>query len=1084
MNRKNRVRLSKLSLGLIVALAAAPVFAQSTSSGVGGLVTGADGQPVAGAEVTITHVESGTVSRAVTDANGRYSARGLRVGGPYTITVVKAGAGTDTENNIYLNLNQVSTVNAQLASGDATTLGSVVVVGTADNSVFGSDNKGVGTSVGGRLLEITPQGNRSIDDIARLDPRVSVIDQASGSLSVGGLNNRFNNVTVDSLSQNDPFGLNSNGLPYTGGPISVDTIEAYSIKVSDFDVAQDTVGVTVNAVTKSGTNEFHGSLYYVLKDASSMVGDGANNQPYGLFGRDTTWGITVGGPIVKDRLFFFLSYEEQKVTDFGGATPADGVANGNITMDEVNQAIAIADNLGFQNNAYGALDSVLQNKRYLAKLDWNISDNHRASLTYQQTEESRPIPYDLYPDTAILTNHWYFRNVVSRNTSLQLFSDWSTNFSTEVKLSYQRFNQNDGAFVDNPEAIVDVAGGTIYIGEDDNRHENLINTERLNFSASGTYYFGDHTIKGGFEYQRHDVYNLYGKTLHGEYQFRDKNGDGTALDEFAIGDYYSYAVRKPVGSFTVADTAAALIYSQLSLFLQDTWQATDNLSIQYGLRVNIPKANKPPEVSPGFESAYGFSNAYRLGASNKVFLPRVSFNYTFDTERYSQLRGGIGAFQSIPPFVWLANPYQNTGVTARRFQWFDPTTMPFESDPYNQPVPPGGNIGGNVVCNAAAPCQVDALDPDFKLPTVWKFSLGYDRELPWMGLVATAELQYIRSRDAIFYQALNIGAYNPTTGIYDAPTGVLADGRLSYWCVVGGSTGAANKNCGLNPGFSYNSTLLGNTNKGESTAFTLALNKPMANGWYANISATFTHANEVASDGSSQAWSSYQYVSRVNPNQEIATHAGRVVPFSLKASLGWEHAFFGDYKTTITAYYNGHDGLPYTWTVDGDTNGDRIFQDPAYIPLVNDPIVSYGTATQAQIDAFNAFIDGNSYLRSHRGQIASRNATRYPWVNQLDVSIQQELPGFFQGHKSVLRLDIYNFLNMLDKDWGHTMGETFSDNTRYLARLRRVSANGTYEYDLGHANSMEPLRVYDSYAAFPSRLVSRWSAQLTLRYEF
>ena len=1078
MTDSRRLRMSKLTLGLAIALAAAPAFAQSTSSGVGGTVTSAAGQPVAGAEVTITHVESGTVSRATTDASGRYNARGLRVGGPYTITVNKPGEGTKTEEGVYLSLNQVSTVNAALAS-DATNMAAVQVVGIAGGSaVFSTENKGVGTSVDGRVLEITPQGNRSIDDVARLDPRITVIDQAGGSISVAGVNNRLNNISVDGLSQNDPFGLNSNGMPYTGGPISVDTIAAYDIKVSDFDVSQDAVGASVNAVTKSGTNEFHGSAYYVIKDAEWGVGDGADNEEYSLFDKDETKGVTIGGPIVKDKLFFFASYEEQEVSNFGGATPADGVASGRISMDEINEAISIADGWGIQDNAYGALDSVLTNKRYLGKLDWNISDNHRASLTYQQTEEARPIPYDISATTAIFTNHWYFRTVESKNTSLQLFSDWTDSFSTEVKLSHQKFDQQDGASVDNAESIVYVPGGRIFIGEDDNRHENLIATERLAGTISGSYYLGDHTIKGGVDYQRHDVLNLYGKTLHGEYTFQDKNGNGTGMDEFAAGDYSGYVIRRPVGSYTEADTAAALIYSQISPFIQDTWQVNDSLSVQYGVRVNIPKADKAPETSPGFEEAFGFSNAYKLGSSNKVVLPRVSFNYLFDTERYSQLRGGVGLFQGVPPFVWLANPYQNTGVTARRFTWSDADTLPYDpSNPYDMPIPPNGDLTGSVDCTAAAPCQVDAIDPDFKLPTVWKVSLGYDHELPWWGMVGTAEIQYIKNRDGIFYQALNIGEAQ----------GTLADGRESYWCTLGGSmTSSANKNCGRNPAFSNQSTLLGNTDKGASTALTLAINKPLSNGWYGNLSVTLTDADEVASDGSSQAWSSYQYVSRVNPNQEIATNAGRVIPTSVKASLGWEHAFFGDYKTSITAFYNGHDGLPYTWTMNGDMNGDGIFQDPAYVPLVNDPNVSYGTASAAQIEAFHAYISANPYLAARRGTIVERNGDRYPWVNQLDVSLQQELPGFFKEHKSVIRLDIYNFLNMLNSDWGQTMGETFSDNTRYLAGLASVRADGTYVYNLGTtANpAWENLEVYDSSASFPSRLVSRWSAQLTFRYEF
>lgn len=1061
MRRFNRTR--KILATCILLAMAGQAAAQQTSSGVSGLVVDAGSAPVQGAEVIITHVESGTVRRTTTDASGRYVARGLRVGGPYTITVNRNGASTEVRDDVYLDLSAVATIDADLGAGSTgTNIEEVVVTGQAGASILGSDNKGVGTAISGRQLALMPMGNRSLDDVARLDPRITVTDQASGAISVAGVNNRYNDISVDGMFQGDPFGLNSNGMPYTGSPISVDTIEAYNIKVSDFDVATDTVGATINAVTKSGSNEFHGSVYQALKDSSWVRGD------YGLFDQDKTLGVTVGGPILEDQLFFFASYEEQEVSDFGGATPADGVASGAISMNEVTEAIRIADESGLQDNAYGALDSVLENKRYLAKIDWNINDKHRASLTYQQTEEARPQPYDLRDNSVILTNHWYHTDNVTKNTSLQLFSDWTSSFSTEAKLSTQTFDQINGAKVDNPEVIINVPGGQIFVGEDDNRHENQINTDRTTFNFAGIYYAGNHTIKGGVDYLRHEAFNLYGKTLHGEYTF-------DSLEDFASGNYDRYVIRRPAAGYTESDTAAALVYSQISPFLQDTWQVGDTLSVIYGIRMNIPKAKSAPEVAPGFQQAFGFPNNYKLGSDNKVILPRIAFNYQLDTERYSQLRGGIGAFQSIPPFVWLANPYQNNGVTAVRFQVTDPSLAPFSPDPYNQPLP-GGASPGNLVCGEEdVTCQVDSIDPDFKLPTVWKISLGYDTELPWWDLIGTVEWQSIRARDAVFYQAINLGQAQ----------GQLADGRDYYYCTLG-SLSSSNKNCNSQAGFSNNSTMLGNTDEGLSNALTFSVNRPMSNGWYANLSYTYTDAEEVASDGSSQAFSSYQYVSRVNPNQEIATTAGRLIENSVKLSVGWERAFFGDYMTSITAFYNGHDGLPYTWTFNGDPNGDGIFQDPVYIPLVNDPNVSYGDATQQQIDAFHAFVDGNSYLSGRRGRIAARNEDSYPWVNQVDLGIQQELPGFSREHRAVLRLDIYNFLNMLNDDWGITKGDTFSDNTRQLARLSGINADGSYVYDLGSPSNptWRSLNDYDSSASFPSRLVSRWSLMLTLKYEF
>ena len=634
----------QLFLGLLLALfATVPAFAQSTSAALGGQVTAADGTPLSGAEVVIVHTPSGTTSRATTNADGRYVSRGLRVGGPYTVTVTKDGYQGKAQENVFLTLAETGQVNTQLVTS-APELEAIVVVASANDSVFSPENTGVGTSIGGREMQIMPQGSRSVDDVARLDPRITVIDQAGGSISVAGINNRYNTISVDGMSQSDPFGLNANGMPYTGSPISVDTIEAYDLKVSDFDVASDTVGATVNAVTKSGGNDFHGSVYYVYKDAGSMVGD-RDGQDYNLFDTDETKGLTIGGPIIQDKLFFFASYEEQTISNFGGASSSDGVANGYVSLDDVNEAIAIASSLGMQPGVYGSTGINLDNKRYLGKLDWNINEDHRASLTYQQTEEFRPSPYDAFSDTVVLSSHYYNINNKTKNLTLQLFSDWSDKFSTEFKIGQNKFDQVNGNPIDQPEVEVETAdGGSIFIGEDNNRHENQINTDRVFANLAGTYYAGNHTIKGGFDYLRHKVFNLYGRDLHGSYVF-------TSLEDFANGNYDVYNLRTPAPGYTVADTAAALTYSQFSPFIQDTWQVNDNLSIVYGVRVNIPKVNKAPVTTPGFEEAFGFPNNYKLGSSNKVVLPRLAFNYQFDTERYSQLRGGIGAFQSIPPFV-------------------------------------------------------------------------------------------------------------------------------------------------------------------------------------------------------------------------------------------------------------------------------------------------------------------------------------------------------------------------------------------------------------------------------------------------
>lgn len=1106
MKQSNRARLSKLSLGLIIALAAAPAFAQSTSSGVGGQVTGNNGQPLAGAEVTITHVESGTVSRATTDANGRYNARGLRVGGPYTIVITKSGDGSKTTDGVYLELNQVSTVNAALGAA-VTDLGAVQVIGDASAmAVFDSNNKGVGTSVSGRQLETAVSGNRSLDDIARLDPRVTVTDQNDGSISVAGQNNRYNTISVDGLSVNDPFGLNANGLGFTGSPISPDTIAAYDIKVSEFDVISDSVGASINAVTKSGTNDFHGSAYYSFTDASSMVGR-LGGSAYKGYDKNETKGVTFGGPIIKDRLFFFGSYEEQEISGLAGVG-TDAVSSGKLTSQQVSDVASAFDAIGIKAGTYGSAgDVALQNKRSLAKFDWNINDNHRASFTFQRTEETRPTPYSSYvKDTsAILPSNWYTVASKTDNYSVQLFSDWTENFSTELKVGYQKYNGSNGATIDQPEVyacFTAVAGNCpnfasnipsstswIIAGEDRYRHENSIASKRVSGTLSGTYYVGNHTIKGGVDFLSNEVANVFGALLHGSYGFYDKNGNGTPVDEILAKDYGTFTKNYLPTGVSLEDSAGTWKYTQISPFIQDTWQATDNLSLVFGVRVNMPKADHAPPIAvesatntapgatagaPVWESRFGYTSGTTLGSKNKVIEPRFAFNYTFSTERKMQLRGGLGLFQTVPPYVWLTNAYTNNGVVSSKgYNSTNPVADPFNADPNNQPGPTAVASG---VCATNAVCQIDVLDPNFKMPGAWKFALSFDSELPW-GLIGSVEYQHIKAKNAIDYLIPNVGT----------PNGKLPDGRDAYWKTF--PTPGAGIGTGTNNGayaeINTRSSLLTNTNKGGSDSVTLSLTKTLSNGFRGNFSITRTHSTEVNPGTASQAYSNYNYVARVNPNDSVEAASRFDIPLSVKTSMSWDHAFFGDNKTTISLYYNGHSGQPYSWTFGTDVNGDSIANvDLAYIPTVNDPLVTYKAGTTAaQIQEFQDLISSDPYLNSHRGQIAGRNASHQPWINQLDMGFQQELPGFFKGNKFVVRLDIYNFLNMLNKNWGQQEGLGYF-GTRRLANVADVT-NGQYVYDLGTVTkpAWQNFGVYDTYTN-PARVISRWQALLTIRYKF
>ena len=1090
-------RLNKKLLPLILAslFAVSGAYAQDTTSGLTGRVLDSKGNPVSGAKVRIVHVPSGTTSTATADANGRYQAQGLRVGGPYHLEAQGNGIKEIDADNVYIELGQVATANLSEVSA-ATSLEGVSVTASAIDYRFNSDNKGLGTSISGRALETAVSGNRSLDDIARLDPRITVTDQNDGSISLAGQNNRFNEISVDGLSVRDPFGLNANGLGFTGSPISPDTIAAYEIKATDYDTAFDAVGANINAVTKSGTNEFHGSVYGAYTDASSMVGNRGGND-YAGFDKNETWGATLGGPIIKDKLFFFVGYEKQKINGIAGVG-TDAVTGGGLTQAQVDAVTQAFKTIGIDPGSNTGSALTLEDKRSLAKLDWNISDTQRASFTYQRTEETKPTPYSGYvkPTSVILSSDFYTVSSTTKNYSFQLFSDWTDTFSTEFKLGHQQYDNTNGAAKNQPEvyacftataascpnspASIPASVDWVVAGEDRFRHENAISSKILTGSLAGTWHLGDHVVKAGFDYMSNKTADIFGQLLHGSYGFYDKNGNGTPADEIAAGNYGTYLVNILPDGVTLADSAGTWKYTQVSPFIQDTWQATDRFSLVYGLRFDVPNADHAPPVAventgvpgvtpgaPVWQSRFGYPSNVSLSGKDTVVEPRVAFNYAFDTERKMQLHGGVGLFQSVPPTVWLSNPFINNGVVgSKQFTNTALNNPPFSPDPNNQPGPPTVTAG---VCGGSGGiCQIDTLAPGFKLPTALKFNLAFDSELPWWGLIGSAEYLGIKAQDAIAYIA-------PNTGV---PNGTMPDGRLSFWKVAG-TTGSGASN-GAYPEINIRSTELTNTSQGMSNSLTLALSKPWQNGLSGTVSATFTHSTDVNPGTSSQAYSNFNYNARINPNDVYADTSRFNIPLSFKAALNWDHAFFGDNKTTASLFYNGHSGLPFSWIFGSDVNGDMLSNDDlAYIPLKNDPKVSYGSATQAQIDAFNAYIDNNSYLSKHRGTIASRNAVQSPWVNQLDVGLQQELPGFFGQDKFIVRLDIFNFLNLLNKKWGDV------DNAGFFGTRTLVSsataANGQYVYNL--SRPPQGYTLYDSYTN-PARVVSRWQMLLTLRYKF
>lgn len=1055
MTHPQRFRMSKLTLGLVVALVAAPVFAQSTSAGVGGLVTTTGGQPISGAEVTITHVESGTVSRAVTDAAGRYSARGLRVGGPYSITITKPGEGTKTEDGIYLSVSQVANVNASL-SGDLTTLETVTATATATGSeVFSTSKMGAGTSISRQLIESQASAGGNIQDYMRMDPRVTFIDRASGSISAGGQNPRYNAIRIDGVSASDSFGLEGNNMPTRRQPVSMEAIESINVDLSSYDITiTGATGAVVDAVTKSGTNEFHGSIYGYMRDGD-WFGDNPDDTPFDGFTKEKTYGATFGGPIVKDKLFFFANYEKYEQSAPGADISGSAIGTGEITQEQISAAQSIfQERYGVSaGDTSSAGDTDLE--EYALKLDWNISDNHRASLRYSKLEQSK-LRINGYgdTDTASLSSYWYQHDKTIETYVGQLFSDWTDAFSTEFKVSYRDYSAVRTPSAPGTPAITLAFGGpdgdgvgedpSLFLGTESNTQANALYTKTWNYFGAGTLVLGNHDLKFGAEYGSNEIYNVYAPYVNGGLTYN-------SIDDFR-NDTPSYQIQRTPLDGNIDNMAADFTYKTLGLFVQDQWYVNDRLTLTFGLRGDRYTVNREPLYNATASAYFGYDNS-NVGDDSFLWQPRLGFNYTFDSERPTQLRGGVGLFQGASPMVWLSNAYTTTGLN------------------YSQTE----SYAKEGVASPAPRQNVNFVSNDFEQPAVWKANLAFDHQLPWYGIVASAELLATKVKTGLYYQRLDIGD----------PTYVGPDGRNLFWGSVYGATdGSSNaRSARANRGDTYGDVLLlDTTDKGRTRQFTASLSKPFSEGsdWSWTLGYTYTDAKEVSALTSSTATSGWNNNYVFQANDDALSTSRYEIKDRISGALNWKHKFFGDYETRVGLFYEGRSGRPYSWVYSNDMNGDsRSYNDLFYVPSgPGDVIFSGGEAME---QSFFEWLSRNPELQRYAGGVAPQNSGRASWVNTFDIRITQELPGFFKGHKSEIWLDIFNVGNLLNKDWGEIYDYGFYADQGVARFVGVDQTTGKYIYNFTNPTSAS---YANADADGFNTGVSQWSLQLGFRYKF
>lgn len=997
MSSKDWLGFHRSALAVAVAIvAAAPAMAQNTTSAIGGQVTTADGKPVAGATVVILHKESGSTNTQTTDAEGRYNARGLRVGGPYTITVSK-GNDREVRNDVYLALAETLSLDLRLG---AQQLAAVEVSGRSVSSKFNSGTMGAGTQIGRAELDAHASIARSLQDYARADPRLAQTDKERGEISAAGQNSRYNSITIDGVAINDTFGLESNNLPTAKQPISIDAVESVQVNLSNYDVTQKGyTGANINAVTKSGTNEIKGSVYYVFRN-DSMVGQkySRSTDSYSDFlpFKEDTKGFTLGGPIIKDKLFFFVNYEELKSDR---AQPEFGVIGSPLTNTAIAQSTidglsAIAKQKYKFDPGSPIGTSNLNVKDYLAKLDWNINERHRASVRLARTEQSDTNNggFGGYSATSVqLTSQWWQQKKKIDTVVAQWFADWSDDFSTEFKISNRDYNsvpdnntnlpamslRMNGALPAGSPAGASTGNRFVNFGTEQSRHFNVLDTKTVDAYLGATWSKGNHELKFGGDIQRNKVYNAFFQNVNGNYTFGCESAwaysfgtincntasatqvEAAVLENFNRGRPSAYQVQAPLPGKTLDDGIARWTLTTAGLFLQDTWTVSKDLTLNGGVRLDQMSTSDKPQFNaaaaavtvPGSVSGttlvrntggFGLDNSQTVDGET-LFQPRVGFNWTLDHTpgKKKQLRGGAGLFQGAAANVWISNPYSNTGLATRiygcgtgGFASCNGVAVDglFNPDPTQQSIDPNKLPGNTPAAN------VDFIQKGLGQPSVWKANLAFDAELPWMGMVFGAEWMYTKVNTGIYYQHLNLGG----------ATAKGPDGRELYytpqsydpncWTNTNGSLGTngtcANGRARALSNASFNNVLLAaKTKKGDGNALTLSLSRPARDGFGWSLAYTYTEATEVSPLTSSVSNSNFNSRAIFNPNEDVAANSAYLIRDRITASFSWSKAFISSYRTTVGLFYEGRRGKPYSWTYLNDMNGDGVGgNDLMYIP--------------------------------------------------------------------------------------------------------------------------------------------------------
>jgi len=1037
---KSRLRVVlHLAVTLMTLFAATISYAQVTSGNLAGTVTTRDdGAALPGVTVEAVHVPTGTRYSAVTTESGRFNMPNVRVGGPYTVSATLDGFSASQKTGLQVRLGTTTDVPLGLALSSV----SEAITVTAAAPVIDTTRAGSSSQVSEQQIEALPTVNRSIQDFARTNPyfTVDASDGSSTRISVAGRSNRYNNIQIDGAVNNDLFGLADTGTP--GGqtdaqPISLDAIEQIQLVVSPFDVRQGGfTGGGINAVTRSGANTFDGSLFYSQRN-NDLVGDGPFDRPIANFDSEQ-YGGRFGGPIFRDRLFFFLTGEVNKRTQPTDVS-ADGSTGTVYTAPGGADAARLRDTLitryQYDPGTLGDFPGTTDSNLAFLRFDFNVNSRNNLTLRHNYVDALRDVIGDRSTTRFRFPTAIYTIADETNSTVAQLNTVFGASSFNEARLGFQTIRDARTTPVIFPTIEIGGTGsrnGALHAGTERFSGANELDQDVLEITDDFTFIAGNHNVTVGTHNEIFEFKNLFLSEFYGYYYF-------PTLADFEAGRAREYRIS--FSNIGDARNAPSFEVGQYGLYVNDLWRVSNKLSLTMGIRGDLPSFGDTPARNPLVETAIGFSTA-QTPSEDIVISPRIGFNWDITGGGKSQLRGGAGIFAGRTPYVWVSNAYNGTGVASSALSCIAPACTPpaFNPDPFSQP----RNLG------AGGAVTVDIIDPDFEFPRILRTTLGYDQELFW-GIRGTIEGVYSKTQEDVFYLNVN-RVQNGVSSL---------DGRPTY----------ARRSTQL-----ADALLLTNTQEGSELVSTLQFSKQIGTAWQF----TATYANQDAKSAfdstSSRAVSNFQFRHTSGDIfKDDTARSAFEIEDRLTASVSY-NVSTGPLNHVIGLFYNAQSGRPYSILTAGDPNTDGFAtNDLLFIPAANGAIFQTSTGTVTTADRFVAYIKraGGS---GTEGRVTERYEYNEPGSRQMDFHYELGLP--ISAVETRVTADVQNVLNLVDKEYG-VVRFVSNQNVTPVSYRGIDAATGKPIYRESFAGALDPGRQFST---ADSR--SRWVARVGVRVNF